>query len=121
MLQRLLRKIAAKKFARRAIEERADLSAFKKKPDLRIILGLCALGGSYIICWPLISGLTTWSILWGEPWIVVVGAPLSYGVSHLTFMAGMYLVGEKYTRVVFRWLTRIALEKLLDDSDYNMK
>lgn len=121
MKKRLLRKIAAKEFARRAIEERADLSAFKKKPDLRIILGLCALGGSYLICWPLISGLTTLSILWSEPWIVIIGGPFSYGVSHLTFMAGMYLVGEKYTRVIFRWLTRIALERFGDESDYDAK
>jgi hypothetical protein len=121
MIKYFLRKIAARDFARRAIEERADLSPFKKKPDLRIILGLCALGGSYIICWPLISGLTTLSILWSEPWIIIVGGPLSYGISHLSFMTGMYLVGEKYTRVVFRWLTRIALEKFLDESDYDIK
>jgi len=113
----LIRKIAAKDFARRAIEEQADLSAFKKKPDLRIILGLCALGCSYLICWPLISGLTTLSIILGEPWILLIGGPFSYGLSHLTFMFSMYLVGEKYTRVFLRWLTRITLEKFLDESD----
>lgn len=113
----LIRKIAAKDFARRAMEEQADLSAFKKKPDLRIILGLFALGCSYLICWPLISGLTTLSIILGEPWILVIGGPFSYGLSHLTFMLSMYLVGEKYTRVFLRWLTRITLEKFLDESD----
>jgi len=121
MIKRFLRKIAAKEFARRALQDRADLSAFKKKPDLRIILGLCALAGSYIVCWPLISGLTTLSIVWGEPWIIIIGGPFSYGISHLTFMTGMYLVGEKYTRVVFRWLTRVTLEKLLNESDLDMR
>ena len=36
-----------------------------------------------------------------------------YGLSHLVFLAGMYLSGAEYTAIFLRWLTRVSVERLL--------
>ena len=42
--------------------DKADLSAFKKKPTLRVLLGVSAIGFSYVIGWPAIVALGAFSI-----------------------------------------------------------
>jgi hypothetical protein len=42
-----------------------------------------------------------------------VGGPLTYGLSHLVFLLGMYLCGAVYSLIFLRWLTRVSMEKLL--------
>ena len=95
------------------MEEQADLSAFKERPTPRIIGGLLAMMVSYIIGWPAIAVLGLLAIRVHEPWIVIVGGPLTYGLSHLVFLLGMYLCGAVYSLIFLRWLTRISVEKLL--------
>ncbi len=113
MIKKSIRKIAASAFVRSAMEEQADLSAFKKRPTPRIIGGLLAMMVSYIIGWPAIAALGLLAIKQHQPWIVIVGGPLTYGLSHLVFMLGMYLCGAVYSLIFLRWLTRISVEKLL--------
>ena len=93
--------------------EQADLSAFKEKPSLKIILGLLAMMVSYIIGWPAVAALGLLSIQLHEPLVVIVGGPLTYGLSHLVFLLGMYLCGAVYSLIFLRWLTRVSMEKLL--------
>ena len=93
--------------------EQADLSAFKEKPSIRIILGLLAIMVSYIIGWPAVAALGLLSIQLHEPLVVIVGGPLTYGLSHLVFLLGMYLCGAVYSLIFLRWLTRVSMEKLL--------
>lgn len=109
----LLRKLSETEYVRGAIAERADLSVFRERPTPRIIFGLAVIGFSYIIGWPLISVLAALSMYLGKPMILAVGGPVSYGLSHLVFILGMYFAGAKYTRVFMRWLTRIAMERLM--------
>jgi hypothetical protein len=45
--------------------------------------------------------------------VVIVGGPLTYGLSHLVFLLGMYLCGAVYSLIFLRWLTRVSMEKLL--------
>lgn len=113
MITRLVKKIAATEFVHSAIEEQADLSAFKKKPGLKIILGITAIGVSYIIGWPAVGLLGALSVTMNQPLIVLIGGPLVYGLSHLVFLAGMVLAGAEYSWIFLRWATRIAVEKLL--------
>jgi len=80
-------------FIRRAIEEKADLQAFRKPPTLGIITGIFLVCFSFVICWPAISVLSGVSIYFGKPLIVGIGGPLLYGLSHLCFIAGMALSG----------------------------
>lgn len=107
----LIEKIAKTKFVRSAVEEKADLSAFRERPTLRIILGVSAICVSYIIGWPAVAVLATLSIYFKKPLIVAIGGPVTYALSHLLFILGMYLAGAKYTRIFLRWAARVLVEK----------
>lgn len=113
MPKALIRKLAETEYVRSAITDRANLSAFRERPTPRIIFGLCIIGLSYTIGWPAIAALGAISVYFQKPVIVAVGGPVMYGLSHLTFTVGAYFAGAKYTRVFMRWLTRVAMERLL--------
>jgi hypothetical protein len=100
-------------YVRAAILEQADLSAFKEKPTPVVLVGVFAIGFSFVIGWPAIAALGVLSLKLHNPWIVAVGGPLTYGLSHLVFLLGMYLSGAKYSLIFFRWLTRVSMERLL--------
>ncbi len=112
-MQKLVAKLASTRFVRNAMEEEADLSAFKQKPSVRVVLGVGAIALSYVIGWPLIALLGALSVYYQEPIIVLLGGPAAYGLSHLTFILGMYLAGARYSWIFLRWLTRITMLKLL--------
>lgn len=110
---KIVAKLASFPFVRSALEEKADLSAFKQKPTLRIISGVGFIALSYLIGWPLIALLTAISVYYKEPLIAGIGGPVVYGISHLTFIFGMYLAGARYSWIFLRWATRMAMLKLL--------
>ncbi|RJR28857.1 MAG: hypothetical protein C4576_36020 [Desulfobacteraceae bacterium] len=112
MNTRILERLAQTTYVRKAIEERADLSAFHERPSLRILLGVFFIGFSYVIGWPAISALGALAIYVEKPLLVAIGGPLLYGLSHLVFMLGMYLSGAKYSKIFLRWATRVAMERL---------
>jgi len=112
----IIKKIAETRYVRSAIEDQADLSAFKEKPSLQIIIGLSVMGFSYIIGWPAISVLGIVSVYLNKPLLIAIGGPLLYGLSHLVFMLGMYLAGYNYTKIFLRWATRVAVEKWMSKS-----
>ncbi len=109
---RLADRLLTKPFVAEAVRDRADLSAFKEKPSLRIISGLLAIGLSYLIGWPAVAGLGIAAIKLHQPWIAFIGGPMVYGLSHLVFILGMYLCGAEYSVVFLRWLTRKGVEQL---------
>jgi hypothetical protein len=113
VIRQSILKIAASGFVRSALEEQADLSAFREKPTFTVLAGVFAIGVSYIIGWPAVAALGILSVRLQEPWIALVGAPLTYGLSHLVFLLGMYLSGATYSLIFLRWLTRVSMEKLL--------
>lgn len=104
-------------FIKRAIIEKADLSAFKKRPGVRVVAGVTAIGFSYVIGWPLITLLGAFSIYLERPAIVLIGGPAAYLLSHLVFLLGMYLAGARYSWIFLRWLTRITMLKLMKATD----
>jgi len=113
VIRRTIHKIAATKFVRAAIEEKADLSAFREKPTPIVWAGVFFIMASYIIGWPAVAAIGILSVKMNEPWIALVGGPLTYGLSHLVFLLGMYLSGAVYSVIFLRWLTRVSMEKLL--------
>lgn len=113
MIRQSILKIAETGFVRAAIEERADLSAFREKPTLTVLAGVFAIAFSYVIGWPAVAALGILSVKFNNPWLVVVGGPVTYGLSHLVFLLGMYLSGATYSMVFLRWLTRVSMEKLV--------
>ena len=113
MIKKLANGIARTKFASRAINDGADLSAFKEKPTTQHFWGILLMCCSYIIGWPAVGLIGAFSIYWHEPMLIIIGGPLLLVMSHIVFLAGMYLAGGKYVIVFFRWATRVTLEKLM--------
>jgi hypothetical protein len=112
-IMNIIKKFAETRYVRSAIEEKADLSAFKKKPSARVVIGISTIAFSYVIGWPAVGALALLSIYLEKPLIVAIGGPLTYGLSHLVFILGMYLAGADYTRIFLRWATRVTVEKLI--------
>ena len=107
--------IGSSEYIRSAIEEKADLSAFKDRPTLRTIYGLILMGLSYIICWPAIFMASIILTHMNKPlWIPVCGG-LLYGLSHLVFSVGMILVGAQYAVIFCKWATRVAVERFFPE------
>jgi len=113
MKSTIIQKIAKTRFVRKAIEDRADLSAFRQKPTPRILLGIFLITFSYVIAWPAIGALGTLSVYMEKPLILIIGGPLTYVLSHLVFMLGMVLAGADYTKIFLRWAARITVEKYI--------
>ena len=113
---RIIKRIAETRYVRSAIEDKADLSAFKEKPSVRVIAGVSAICFSYVIGWPAISALGAFAIYVNRPWLIAVGGPLLYGLSHLVFLLGMYLAGYDYTKIFLRWATRVVVERWMRKS-----
>jgi hypothetical protein len=117
MLKEKIRRIANTRYVRSAIEEQADLSAFKEKPTPLVLMGVSAIIVSFIIGWPAVAAFGFLAVKFNNPWIAAIGGPLTYGLSHLVFLLGMYLSGTVYTLMLLRWLTRVTMEKLLAWAD----
>lgn len=111
------KKIASKlytiEYVKKAVQEKADLGELKAKPTLRIWFGIFLMGFSYILGWPCVGMFGVLAIMWKEPLIAVIGGPAIYGISHLVFLAGFYLAGARYSVIILRWATRMAIEKAL--------
>jgi len=105
----------------KAIADKADLSSFKERPSPRAIAGIVAIGISYIIGWPAVALLGVISIHLEKPMIAIIGGPLTYGLSHLIFILGMYLAGADYTRIFLRWATRKVMKKWMGNIDEGSK
>ena len=112
----MVARLAATRFVREALAEKADIKAMRAKPTPRVWIGLGLMVFSYIIGWPAV-GLLAWiSYHLREPLIVVVGGPATYGLSHLVFLAGFYLTGVHYAQILLRWATRRLVERLTGEA-----
>ena len=111
-MKKLIEKIVSIDFVRIAIEEKADLSAFKEKPSLQVITGVFLICLGSLLGWPAVAALGVLAIKFNEPLLAVIGGPLVYGLSYLVFTLGMYFSGAKYTVIFFRWFCRVTVEKL---------
>jgi len=100
-------------YIKKAIDEKADLSAFMQRPSARIVIGICLMALSYVLGWPAVAFLGVVAIILREPLIAVIGGPLIYGFSHLVFLAGFYLTGAEYSVIFMRWAARRGVEILM--------
>lgn len=112
-MNRLANGIAKTKFASRAIHDGADLSAFKEKPSTRNVVGIFLVCCSYLLGLPAVGLIGALSLYWREPLLAVIGGPLLLVMAHVVFLAGVYLGGGRYIMALFRWATRVTLEKLM--------
>jgi hypothetical protein len=113
LLRKSIVRVADIDFVRLAIEERADLSDFKEKPSLQVVVGVLLIIISSLLGWPAVAVSGVLAVKLDEPLIAIIGGPLAYGFSHLVFMLGMYFSGAKYSLIFLRWLTRVSVEKMV--------
>ena len=102
-------------FARRAVQECADLRVFRQKPSGRVLAGLISIGVSYVACWPVISGLGVFAIYIGQPLLIVIGGPVIWTATHFLCMFGMYLAGADHSKALIKYLVRIFVERHVPD------
>ncbi|WP_035245839.1 hypothetical protein [Desulfogranum mediterraneum] len=112
-----IRKLGQHDFVAAAIEEQADLSAFRERPTPLVLAGVTAICLSFLLGWPAVTALGFLAVKFHNPWIAALGGPLTYGLSHLVFLLGMYLSGALYSMIFLRWLTRVTMERLLAWAD----
>jgi hypothetical protein len=106
---------AKKEYYRKAIAEHANLRVFKEKLSPRIYVGIFLIAFSYLIGLPAIPALGMIAAWQKQPLIAFIGIPITYGISWLSFMYGIYLAGPKYIKAFFSWTARVILEKILGD------
>ena len=113
---RIVARLVRVQFVREAMEEKIDLpalqAAFREKPTRRVWVGLGLVGVSYIIGWPTIGVLALIADYLGEPLVVVVGGPITYGLSHVVFLIGSWFAGARYVTIFRHWATRRVIERL---------
>jgi hypothetical protein len=112
-MEKLVAKLAAIAFVRKALEETTGLIASAGKPSPKELFGLGAIILSYLMCWPVIAVLSAVAISYQRPLLLLIGGPVDYGLSHALFLLGIYLAGARYSVTFLRWLTRAAMLKLL--------
>ncbi len=109
---RIAGRLARTDFGRRALAEKATLAALRVRPTPRARLGLALVALSYLIGWPAVGIFAWMAYHLREPLILAVGGPVTYGLSHLTFMVGSWLAGSRYVVIFLRWAVRKAIEKI---------
>jgi len=97
---------------RNAIDQQADLSEFQKRPTVRIFAGIFLICVSFCIGWPIIGVMAGAAVYYHHAFIALFG-PVLYGLSHVLYLTGMWLSGEKYVRIFTRWSIRRLVERLL--------
>jgi hypothetical protein len=98
----------------RAIREKTDLSAFKKRPSKKFLAGVGVMVFSYVLGWPMVGLFSVLAAYFQSPGLLI-GGPLSYGFSHLVFLAGMFLAGAeslKYVEIFSLWSLRTLVKRL---------
>ena len=100
-------------YVRRAMDERAGLEEFRKPPPVRVPIGVGLIGLSFLTCWPTIGALAAMALYEHRPLLIAVGGPIVYVITHGIYWAGMWLSGEKYMKIFFRWAIRRWVERLL--------
>ena len=117
LVKHLVSRLSRNRFVHAAIADRADLSAFRRRPDLKVIAGVSAITVSYIIGWPLVSLLGVAAAYYQNAALILIGGPVAYGLSHLVFMLGMYLAGAKYSWIFMRWAVARGMIRLMNRYD----
>ncbi|MFH2075918.1 MAG: hypothetical protein ABIJ57_11345 [Pseudomonadota bacterium] len=108
----IARRLVRIRFVREAMEEKADLALLRAKPKPMVCVGLGLVALSYLIGWPAVGLLAAIAYTLRDPLVLAVGGPLTYGFSHLVFLAGSWLAGSHYVLILLRWTTRRVIEKM---------
>lgn len=113
MIRTMLERLAETTYVREALEDRTELKDLRKEHSARMITGLILVGFSYVIGWPAVTALGILAVYFREPLIVIIGGPVTYGLSHLVFLVGAWLAGARQARLLMRYATKVLFRKML--------
>ena len=112
LVQNCLKNLVQKQFVQRILQEEPDLRRLKRRPTAREQFGIFLVLLSYVIGWPAVAFFGFMSLYLRQPLVLIIGGPLTYGISHLVFLVGMYIAGKDYAMVFMKWSIKKACEKL---------
>jgi hypothetical protein len=118
-LNKIADRVARTEYGRKALKEEIDLGYFKQPPPPKVIIGLVLLGLSYLIGWPAVGLCGIFAIYFHEPLILVIGGPVTYGLSWAVFGISMLLLGMhsfKGADLILRYMIRVFIQKHADKS-----
>jgi len=106
--------LASTAAGRKATREKTDLSTFKEPPSKKFLTGVGLMLFSYVLGWPMVGLFSVLAATYQKPGLLI-GGPLSYGLSHLVFLFGLYLAGRdslRYVEIFSLWSLRTLVERL---------
>ena len=112
LVQNCLKNLVQKQFVQRILQEEPDLRRLKRRPTAREQFGIFLVLLSYVIGWPAVAFFGFMSLYLRQPLVLIIGGPLTYGISHLVFLVGMYIAGKDYAMVFMKWSIKKTCEKL---------
>jgi hypothetical protein len=118
-LKKIADRVARTEYGRKALEEEIDLGYFKQAPPPKVIIGLVLLGLSYLIGWPAVGLCGILAVYYHEPLILIIGGPVTYGLSWAVFGISMLLLGihsYKGVDLISRYMIRVFIKKHADKS-----
>ncbi len=90
-------------FGRKAVAEGADIRIFKSKPTPKVYIGFSLMVLSYPLSFAGLAFCGYLALNRSEPLIMVIGGGAVVVVVHLIFIAGAYLAGANYLKVMLIW------------------
>ncbi len=112
-MQNIAAHLAETPYVLEIIEKPIDPGELRKRPTARMIMGLFLVGLSYLIGWPAVGAFSILAVRFQEPLILAIGGPVTYGLSHLVFLAGAWLAGASYVKLVIRYAAGTLFRKIL--------
>ena len=91
----------------KTVAEQNHSRVYANRLKFKVIMGIFLIVLSYPIGWPGVAFFSWLSFRLEEPLWIVVGGPAIYGISHLVFLLGAYMVGERYVKSSWKWGTRL--------------
>ena len=99
----------------KSVAEQNNSHVYPNRLTLKMIVGACFILLSYIIGWPGVAFFAWLSLRFKDPLWLAAGGSVIYSISHLVFLLGAYMVGERYVKSFWRWITYIVLRRISRD------
>jgi len=95
------------------LETQPEKALFREKPSASVCAGLFLIFFSYVVGWPAVGALGLLSMHFENPLLLGVGGPVVYGLSHLVFLAGIWLAGRRRVSACLHWVVKTVIERFM--------